>query len=60
MMGPAVKNFGVLLLEKLSKCILDKKFNQQMAKITALFPKIREFFSSFQEKTGEISSPLLL
>ena len=50
--GPAGKNLGLFLLEKLENCILNKKFNPQMVTIRALFPQIRAFYSSEAEGIG--------
>ena len=54
--GPAGKNVGIFLLEKLKKYILNEKFNQKMAPIRAFFPKSRNFFPVFDKGKGS-SSP---
>ena len=43
---------GVSSQKNFKKCVLNEKFNQQMATIRALFAKIRKLFSSLRE-TGD-------
>ena len=50
------ENFGFFLQEKLKNCILNEKFDLQMIKIRAPFPKIRALSSNFQESEVDTSS----